>query len=223
MTDPQNAKLEAALVQPSLVQSSLDRFLLPEERVRILLADRFLLVESSIDTEPVWFEFGVAQDVSAHVEMLTLAFRCDRTSGANMVVSAIRAPSVAPREIETMVDCVDITRYRLTIERESLKQFSDVLVSDMLDVGSQTVLQRQERSRQLRAFLQNRFFEIVGIAGGEFTVAVAIAGLGMYSSVRYGDTLTLWIAFPLAALLLVRFVRCLLELKKVAMKWRQGD
>jgi hypothetical protein len=181
----------------------------PEQNeIQSILDEHFLTSRSWVDTDDsraFVFEFGLSEGSSYVMDLMTLAFRCNESTGAVLTVSSIGFPRFVRSEMDTMLACSNLTRYRLIVLESKAKAFAELLREDMNDADTEIDLIRMSITDRLKAFARMWMWFFFGIAAAEMAFAVALAALGLYfHGLEEDGSIALWGTFPLCALMLFR-------------------
>lgn len=167
-----------------------------------LLDQRFLTYHEAFDSETLCYDFGVVNDVVQRMDLLTLAFRCDQTTGARLVVSSIALPYFDDNEVRTEQACFELTRYRLVVQTEKAKLFCELLEADMGQVDQDEYILIESRKYRLVQYQIRNIWWFIGAGSVEFVLAATLASMGVYLSEQ--SSVALWATLPMTALFLLR-------------------
>lgn len=179
----------------------------------------------SEDEDTFRFEFMIAQDVVSVMDTMFVAFRCNQSTGAALVVSSLAKPAFVQNEMVTAAKFNDMTRYTLVVSKDKAEGFLELLLADMEEANVQCKLARDSKMESLIRFLRAQMFWWSAVAAVELVTGVVIAALGLYLHALEGpgSNVALWGAIPLVLLFAYRVAAAGAKVWSSLSKLRQDD
>lgn len=189
----------------------------PEITLREIIDGRFLLTHSIVDQDVWTFEFGIGNDAPAHVDLGTLAFRCDQTPGVSLTILS----TMIPRFMDRKLDYFERIRYRMEVNAEVAPQLATILLQDMDEADDEVELFLECELEKVETSLMGRIFELMGAAVSDAFIAMAafIAALVFWG--RWHDTAVFWVAVPAIILFSFRTARLVAQLLSTSKQYKR--